>query len=900
GPLRAALAARSVWVYGFADATGVATDLLEALLERYDGRLYLDQPSDPVAPHVPDAGIVFTRRFRERLETRARVVEAAAVEPVAAPQIDLFRALGTDGEVREVGRRARDLVDQGVKPEAISIVARQIAPYARALRLQFASLGLPFSCYGAPGAKDRLGRRAEALSDLLQRRGEISIERWLELVDRRFGGRSHADLRTGFAALGIGRLAAAAALAEDSYRLDHDLALPVRHGFSQVEDATGAARGLYLRRRKVPAEALGAAVEAAAKLTSHFAAWEEASHLEAHGQAFDALLSEHLLWGNDKPEGALRLQGAAVWEALPPDYQLTLGEFVEGVAPRLRDFGGTALGGRGGGVQVLDVVEARGRTSEHLFVMGLNRGLFPRVVREDPLLPDSLRGVISRQGFGVLPDLPDKRSGFDEERFLFAQLLASSPRVTLSWQDTDDDQLPLAPSPLLERLRWASGRADWKSPVLARPVTAQLEAVPRSPLENGIAIALEGPRSRLAKVLPHLIPHDGRERSLVARARTAILDEIDPLSGSPGASIRLELGPYFGFVGSSRAGGPRREQRLYVTTLERLSGCPWQVFLERILRLEPVPDPLAALPGVTPLLIGALVHEVLEEIVRRGLTDDVSDLAQARQRIPQAIPWPDPKELEAIIYRCAEALCRQEGIAIGGFARVLGRAVAPFLDRARQLDWTSEAGLHVLGVELEGKLDIPDPSGAQRAIHFRADRLDLGDHGLILTDYKTGRRTVSSAKQPRSRRKHLLQSVARGERLQAVAYALAAGQAGDSGRYLFLHPETENDRGVRDVRIGADDAELESAFTTAAGAALATWDAGSFFPRLVQPDRDEEPKRCQYCAVRDACLRGDSGARRRLREWMEKRQQRFLARSELSPAELILLTSWRLPAVEGK
>ena len=51
---------------------------------------------------------------------------------------------------------------------------------------------------------------------------------------------------------------------------------------------------------------------------------------------------------------------------------------------------------------------------------------------------------------------------------------------------------------------------------------------------------------------------------------------------------------------------------------------------------------------------------------------------------------------------------------------------------------------------------------------------------------------------------------------------------------------------------------------------LAAWDAGSFPPRLLRPDRDEEPATCRGCGVKEACLRGDSGARLRLARWMQR------------------------------
>ena len=35
-------------IHGFADATGVATDLIEALLRQREAWIYLDQPPDPI------------------------------------------------------------------------------------------------------------------------------------------------------------------------------------------------------------------------------------------------------------------------------------------------------------------------------------------------------------------------------------------------------------------------------------------------------------------------------------------------------------------------------------------------------------------------------------------------------------------------------------------------------------------------------------------------------------------------------------------------------------------------------------------------------------------------------------------------------------------------------------
>jgi len=63
--------------------------------------------------------------------------------------------------------------------------------------------------------------------------------------------------------------------------------------------------------------------------------------------------------------------------------------------------------------------------------------------------------------------------------------------------------------------------------------------------------------------------------------------------------------------------------------------------------------------------------------------------------------------------------------------------------------------------------------------------------------------------------------------------------------------------------------------------------AGTFFPRLVDPDADKEPRACDYCGVAEACLRGDSGVRGRLRDWSRQRQAS-------TPTEKAFLDAWLL------
>ena len=197
-------------------------------------------------------------------------------------------------------------------------------------------------------------------------------------------------------------------------------------------------------------------------------------------------------------------------------------------------------------------MEARGRTFDHLFVVGLNRDQFPRAVREDPLLPDDLRRVLAR----VLPDVPVKARGFDEERYLFAQLLSAAPAVTLSWQSADEDGKARTPSPLLAAL----GPAE---PAKAPPLWAlpdrpsrpdRAAGLLRPADEHAILAALHGGRTRFSRSLPLAMAEARRDMpdlvlpldpAAIGRFRAAVLDEADPDLRTPeGREAAVRLGPY--------------------------------------------------------------------------------------------------------------------------------------------------------------------------------------------------------------------------------------------------------------------------------------------------------------------------------------------------------------------
>jgi RecB family exonuclease len=317
--------------------------------------------------------------------------------------------------------------------------------------------------------------------------------------------------------------------------------------------------------------------------------------------------------------------------------------------------------------------------------------------------------------------------------------------------------------------------------------------------------------------------------------------------------------------------------------------CPWRAFVTRLLRVEPAPDALGNLASASDALaIGTVVHAALEEIAKRALEGVEGNSGALAERPGAAAAWPPDAEVERILEACAAQQMRESGVVLPGQERVLALRARPYLEVARRCAWDADAG-PALAAEFEDAVSVCDETGAAREIRFKADRVDRVGAALRFTDYKTGKPLADQVR-PASRAKRLAELVARGEALQAVVYARAGGPEA-TGRYLFLKPELAD--GVRVLDVAAS-GELAEPFERAVQVALAAWDAGSFPPRLVQYGRDEEPETCRGCDVKEACLRGDSGARLRVGRWME----RLSSEPSADAAEAAAARIWQLAGAE--
>lgn len=908
---------RAVFVHGFADATGVATDLIEALVRTCGAVVLIDRPPDPADPSRADLGCAFSDRFTGRLASAAGPV---AVAPQAAPpsEIRLLEAAGTAAEVRGVARRIRTLLDRGVEPESIGVVARTLRPYAAALREDFGQLGIPFSALSATSGPDAAGRRIDAILTLLERGGDTAADRWLSaLAPRCFDGALLADLRLALHALGAARLSQVAALdVERRLRGGSSYALPARHDLGLAEDENGELRP-HADRRRVPARALCSLADRAAKTCEMLSTWPGEAGLGEHLRRADVLLREGLglREGDDadaRPLPELTRLAGELPAHVPIDRASLRLVLRDAFAP-LRSH---ALGGAGAGVQVLDATEARARTFERLFVVGLGRDVFPRIVLEDPLLPDALRRALGESGAGVLPDLPLKLGGLDEERYLFAQLVSASPHTTLSWQSVGDDGKERAPSTLVERIRleerapgparlpalWSSAAGEG-APSAGEGSAAgedgdgsggRDDAGPRPAAEHLVLAGLHAGRDAVTSILPLALAEavsqgaagEAVDVAAVARGRSAALEMLEPRGAA-----REQLGPGLGFVGERGEGG-LREAALAVTTLEDVALCPWRAFLSRVLHLEPAPDALAELPAVDALALGSVLHESIAAIVDAAISPPDRSLDAALARGSRKVPWPPDAELRDVVRERADHVLTEQGLFAPGLARVLAERTERLAREVFEQIWRPAHGAPALfGAELDGALRLRDGGGAEREIRFRADLVEQAATGLRLVDLKAGR-SYTNTKVSKTQRAHLLARIAKGTVLQAAVYALATG---GEGAYLFADRERAPE--CRLASIGPADPDVTRIFEETARTLLAAWDRGSFVPRLVLPDGVNESKSpCRTCELSEACSHGDTGARQRMKRWAKARG------GEAGPAAAALAAAraaFSMPAAAG-
>ncbi|MBK8916057.1 MAG: PD-(D/E)XK nuclease family protein [Phycisphaerales bacterium] len=448
-----------------------------------------------------------------------------------------------------------------------------------------------------------------------------------------------------------------------------------------------------------------------------------------------------------------------------------IGEATIGLAPPTLD-------------QVLVSAIERSRHPEirHAWIFGFNDGVFPRHAPEDPLLTLEERLAIAERGIAALA--PRRDDVFAERMLAYIAITRPSHSVTVSFAERDAEGGPLAPSPLLGRLRAASPDTPIEEEPDDGPATLSefargYLAVRSSPA--GSAVGSSGGESartaarqaRRFECLREVLERDPDVRAAAARMLR-------------GLNYSNEALPLPVLAGRSAAGAVSTETPWVaaVSHVETYLRCPFRFFAERVLRVR---GPVAPRPPAA--LLGEAAHAVMSHVTRaamssaagaRGATDD------------QWRNWTDAA-LQAARAELAERVAHRPRMAF-----LLSRLddLLPSVVRAHALRWrhglfSPALAEAAFGPALEGQeppalppVRVPLAGGAAAQILGRMDRADVaeadGRRFRIAYDYKPRARSIG-------RRRTAL-----GEWLQLLTYGLAlrAGHPGDEVGGLLIAPLT--------------------------------------------------------------------------------------------------------------
>lgn len=517
----------------------------------------------------------------------------------------------------------------------------------------------------------------------------------------------------------------------------------------------------------------------------------------------------------------------------------------------------------GGGVQVLNVMQARGMRFRAAILLGLNEGVFPRLAPEDPFLPDRIRKHLRALGHKI----EVKGEGLEEERILFALAVSSvADDLTLVYERSDDEGKPAIRSAFVDEVARAIGagrgerEGEW-----AWPEGVGVLDLPRMPLAK-----LTDPRRGVDPML--LSPPEW----LLARVESGgdleggALDLVPAGRFLPRAlevARRVERrrdppGPFDGEVGPlDRTWKERRIRGFSASFLESAVACPFQTYLRQVLGLSPLewPEEEERFPG--SLLVGNLTHAFLERF-HRGLA--------LEGRRPEALSAGDRAgRMRAALDEVFREARGEHPHHLDFAWTLLRESMEAWLPAVLEADARELAasGFTPLAVEVPARAALEGTADGERfsiPIQGKLDRVEAKGTALRVTDWKY---TESASERSSSS----LLPLVRLREVQAPAYLLLAPRIEGA-------PEGAVVAGARLVRIAPNREEgvfslsrdLPGDFwSTPAGGEvgaaifrfLKALEGGSF---PIRPD-DGPFGACARCAVPEACRRRHWPSRNRAR-----------------------------------
>lgn len=742
--------------YGFYDLDQNQIDLLREVRRRV--------PCTVFFPYLDTPGYAYAKPFlQEVLLPLAKEVRRLP-EPPPPSRVSQQSTSGARDEVWAAAKEILRFADRGIGFGEIGVVARTLDPYLDAIETLFREHCIPFTSSATRAlSHDPRVKAARLLFtiDDFDRAHVLDLLRSPFLKDRR-GDRMLWDPASRLMGIGLG--------ADEWRKRLGDAA-----GKDWVHEKGRRAGGTPFVLPREEVDLFWAAVrdllDAPPPPEVGWKAYSE--------WALDRY--RRFLEPDERIEGAIKSLAALEGFALEEPREVLL-KVLSGLSEPL---GGTA------GVRVLDAMAARGSAFRGLIVLGMNERTFPRFILQDAFLSDAVR---SRLDARLGSRIPRRRDGYDEERLLFTLLESAAEETVFTYQRSDEKGRLQISSPFLPKPEEESEKIE-RRPSL-RLLQAEFEIL--TPREA----ALRTGRGRdLGRAL-------GRDVAVLDRA-TAFIEAIEG-KGKPT--------PYDGLV-DTRAYWPKLAGfGISPTSLERLAECPFKYFAHGMLSLEELEEPEGE-SMITPLEVGNLYHEILEQYHKKGDLDRRLKEGFARFEASRSIRYPVLWEVE------------REGI------ETVLRVVVDADDCT-----TFKPRDH----EVELKAELPIEAGGLKAVTFKgyADRLDVAESGAFrVVDYK------------RSGKKYKLKMekgvFEKGKYLQPPLYFLLAQKMlkapGVDSKFSYYFLEDVLDKDTWQEELRGDMWERRPEFEAHLKSYLDRIARGEF---LIRPG-----DHCQWCEIRPACRR---------------------------------------------
>ncbi len=686
-----------VFAYGFEDLTGAEWALLEALAGRAEVTVSLPyEPGRPafasLAGTAADLAALAGGRIEELPPRSGEVARPALahleralfgpIPPAEAPPLEgairFFEGAGPRGALELVGEEILSLLGTGMPPERIGVVCPSLERLRAPLDTAFGSLGIP---YGLEG-RNRLTQTpfGQALAALLR-------FAWLG------GGRRElfAFLRTPYS--GIPRTRVDFVEGRLRGRAVHTPERVLEETESLNEGPVAALE--TVRAAATPLEAVrvlsASMLRAAYGLDASGAGEASRQDLRAY-DAVARLAGELEEW--------VELGGTLERDDVVSALERTPVRLAAPAEP--------------GRVAVLDLMRARTRRFDAVFVLGLEEGSLPRREPASPFLDEEQRRALASARL----QRPDQVS---RERYLFYTACTRAlERLYLVREAATDEGSPREPSPFWEEVRAVFPAGDtvrWTRRRALSALTWPVETAPSERERLRAVAALWPVRHEAAEALA---AGNGWERRL-ERARRAFE-----------RPTRLESPAVLAWLGARTTFG--------VTELERFADCSSAWLIERVV------DPKTIDAEVDPMLRGQVAHQVLfkfysglpKELGCEQVSEAVLDEAlrflrscfddALRGGVRLELTELQRRELEGSLWRDLEQFVRAEA-----------RSELALVPRRFEVSFGSERS----APELQRGLDLGDGL----TLSGKIDRIDLDPHSAsgIVQDYKSGKSVHSAA-----------------------------------------------------------------------------------------------------------------------------------------------------------